>query len=519
MKKTVIFICLVLLSFNILLAENKTLSPVIDSTTGQIQGFYEDNIWKFYGIPYAQPPIDELRWVAPQPKSWEDVLVADKFGPECPQIFVSIFKRQEGVEDKEDCLYLNVWTKDLDGKKPVIFWIHGGGFEIGAGSWPKYDGSSLALKNAVVVTFNYRLGPFGFLAHPLLSEEAPYGTSGNYGLLDQIAALKWVNENIEKFGGDPENITVMGQSAGGISIASMMVSPFAEGLFNQAIIMSGLIPFDLYPLKSDNKTSMEDIGVEFQKVLGIEDGDILEQMRDLDTFTIFEKFETIKEQGLVRKHLCYDGYYFPEDPYQLFQEEKFQKVPTIVGGTQNEGSLFKLLFSMSKSEYYAYLDDSFEDDYDLAMKYYGNWLNYENAYSRIIGDFFMMNAEMLANYQAENGSDVYRYNFKWYPLPFVLLDLKAYHSLDVPYALGNLSGILYTDYDYEISDMLQDYIIQFIYGEDELKSNGIIWDKYSEYNTVLNIGWTIRNKKQPRQKYINLIFDNLYELLENEAAY
>ncbi len=519
MKKTVIIICTIFLSFNILLAENKTLSPVVDSTTGQVQGFYEDNIWKFYGIPYAQPPVGDLRWVAPQPKSWDDVLIADKFGSDCPQITVSIFKRQEGVEDNEDCLYLNIWSKDLDGKKPVIFWIHGGGFEIGGGSWPKYDGTSLALQNAVIVTINYRIGPFGFLAHPLLSAEASYGTSGNYGLLDQIAALEWVNENIEKFGGDPENITLMGQSAGGISIASMMVSPFAEGLFNKAIIMSGLIPYDLYPLKSDTQTSMEDIGVEFQKVLGIEDGDILKQMRDLDTSNILDKFETITEQGLVRKHLCYDGYYFPEEPYRLFQEEKFQKVPTIVSGMQNEGSLFKLIFSMSKDEFNNYLDDSFEDDYDLAMKYYGNWLNYKNAYSRVIGDFFMMSAEMLANYQAENESEVYRYNFKWYPLPFILLDLKAYHSLDVPYILGNLSGILYTDYDYKISDMLQEYIIQFINGEKELKSNGIVWDNYAETNNVLNIGGIIRNEKQPRQKYINLIYENLYELLENETSY
>lgn len=519
MKKSMIVLFVLLFLSVSIFSSSKALSPVVESMTGKIQGFSEDNIWKFYGIPYAQPPVGDLRWVAPQPKSWNDTLIADKFGPECPQIAVSIFRKQEGVEDKEDCLYLNVWTKDLNGKKPVIFWIHGGGFEIGAGSWPRYDGTNLALKDAVVVTFNYRLGPFGFLAHPLLSEEAPYGASGNYGLLDQIAALKWVNENIEKFGGDPDNITIMGQSAGGISIASMFVSPFADGLFNKAIIMSGLIPFDLYPLKSENETSMEDIGVEFQKVLGIEDGDILKQMRELDTTTIFEKFEKIKEQGLVRKHLCYDGYYFPEEPYQLFQEEKFKIVPTIVGGTYNEGSLFRFLFSMTKDQYYAYLDDSFEDDYDEALEYYGNWFNYREAYSRIIGDFFMMNAEMLANYQAENGPCVYRYNFKWFPIPFFLLNIKAFHSIDVAYAFGTITNFYYSNYDHKISSMLMDYIIQFINGQEKLVSDGTVWDNYSETGNVLNIGWCIQNIKQPRQKYIDLIFNNLYELLENEAAY
>lgn len=207
----------------------------------------------YRGIPYAAPPVGELRWRAPRPpRSWEGVRSAARFGPVCmqPDQQPGSFYQREFYQQlqpmSEDCLYLNVWTgaggtggASSDDLRAVMVWIHGGAFVEGSGSLPSFDGAELARKGVVVVTINYRLGPFGLMTHPALSAESPKGASGNYGLLDQIAALEWVEENIEAFGGDPDRVTVFGQSAGGSSIHQLMASPLAEGTFERAIVQSG----------------------------------------------------------------------------------------------------------------------------------------------------------------------------------------------------------------------------------------------------------------------------------------
>jgi para-nitrobenzyl esterase len=235
---------------------------------GQIQGDIEADgkVSVFNGIPYAAPPVGELRWKAPQPVvSWTGLRDATKFGPVCPQkdsgdgdflkrlvdgqgmgffrktIFNLAVGLSSSAPQSEDCLYLNVRTSNLGGaeKQPVMVWIHGGGHQTGSGSEDFYQSNSLVLKGVVLVTFNYRLGPFGYFAHPGLSAESENRVSGNYGTLDQIAALRWVRDNIAAFGGDPSNVTIFGESAGGESVAHMMASPLARGLFHRAIMQSG----------------------------------------------------------------------------------------------------------------------------------------------------------------------------------------------------------------------------------------------------------------------------------------
>src|SRR3982751_14439 len=210
-----------------------TLEGAVDSTT---------SVMVFRGIPYAAPPIGDLRWKPPQaPARWQGVRAARDLGHNCMQHqpYGDIDPFAAGVS--EDCLYLNVWTKSLDNRapRPVMVWIHGGGFFAGFGGEERHNGGPLARKGAVVVTLNYRLGAFGFMAHPALAAESPDHSSGNYGLLDQIAALQWVPRNIGQFGGDPSGVMIFGESAGAMSIGTLIGSPLAKGLFQRAVLESG----------------------------------------------------------------------------------------------------------------------------------------------------------------------------------------------------------------------------------------------------------------------------------------
>src|SRR5215471_18727919 len=212
-----------------------------DVTGGKVSGVVANGIVSFRGIPFAAPPVGELRWKAPQPlKPWIGVKQATRFGPSCVQDETIARILGATPEMSEDCLYLNVWTpaKAASDNLPVMVWIYGGGFVGGQTSVPLYDGTKLAEKGVVVVSVAYRLGAFGFLAHPELSKESRKG-SGNYGLQDQIAGLKWVQANIAKFGGDPNKVTIFGESAGGMSVSMLAASPLAEGLFQRAISESG----------------------------------------------------------------------------------------------------------------------------------------------------------------------------------------------------------------------------------------------------------------------------------------
>jgi para-nitrobenzyl esterase len=217
-------------------------SGIVKTDAGYLSGTNETDIRAYLGIPYAAPPTGYLRWRPPAAvKPWEGIRQAKEFVPACPQLVKGSSENQGLGNMSEDCLYLNVWApaKSPEEKLPVMVFIHGGAFVRGAGSLPLYNGSALARKGVVVVTLNYRLGALGFLTHPELAKESPNNTSGNYGLLDQQAALRWVQNNIAAFGGDPAYVTVFGESAGAVSVISLLASPQSKGLYSQAIVESG----------------------------------------------------------------------------------------------------------------------------------------------------------------------------------------------------------------------------------------------------------------------------------------
>ena len=226
-------------------------SPLLNIEGGKVQGVTteKEGVFVYRGIPYAAAPINDLRWKAPQPvKAWDGVFKADKFGhPGYQSVhYPGGYTTEWGYGDEspysEDCLYLNVWTKapgDVNKKLPVALWIHGGGYREGWGSEPEFDGQEWADKDVVLVSINYRLGVFGFLTHPELIQESPNKVAGNYGIMDQIESLKWIKKNIAQFGGDPDNVTIFGQSAGAGSVKTLCESPLTKGLFNKVIIMSG----------------------------------------------------------------------------------------------------------------------------------------------------------------------------------------------------------------------------------------------------------------------------------------
>ena len=246
--KKLCFLALAALMFAACKTETKV--PVLSIEGGQVQGVTTDipGVVAYKGIPYAAPPIGELRWKEPQPVvPWDGVMQADRFGHpgyqavHYPGGYFTEWGYGEEAQCSEDCLYLNVWTTaagKTDAKLPVAYWIHGGGYREGWGSEPEFDGEEFANHGVVLVSINYRLGVFGFLAHPELAAESPHGVSGNYGVLDMIQGLKWVKENIAQFGGDPDNVMIFGQSAGGGAVRTLVESPLARGLFNKAVIMS-----------------------------------------------------------------------------------------------------------------------------------------------------------------------------------------------------------------------------------------------------------------------------------------
>ena len=322
---------------------------VITVESGQIRGMLDPKnraVCAYLGVPYAEPPVGELRWKPPQPpEQWDGVRDCTQFGPACPQP-KSLLGPTPSPFD-EDCLSLNVWTPLKRGQEPlpVMVWIHGGGFTTGSGAKDVYRGTRLANEGVVVVTINYRLGPFGFLAHPALSAESPHGVSGNYGLLDQIAALKWVKRNIAAFGGDPNNVTIFGESAGAGSVCCLLVSPLAKGLFHRCIAESGTAGSITERLKepSHSRPSMEQVGQQIGVRLGLDKGaQTATALRAIPAEQLLKGANP--RVGLFGKGTkmwpCVDGYVLPDEPKKLFATGRFHDVPVMLGTNADEGAVF-----------------------------------------------------------------------------------------------------------------------------------------------------------------------------------
>ena len=317
------------------LAATSGLETIVKIDSGLVSGTGVA-IHSYKGIPYAAPPVGDLRWKPPQPvKPWKGIKVAKEFAPICPQ-----FAFLPGTQS-EDCLALNVWTpaKSAAEKLPVMVWIHGGGFIIGASSQSVYDGEALASQGAVVVSINYRLGIFGFFAHPGLSQESPQEVSGNYGIMDMVAALEWVKHNIAAFGGDPSNVTIFGESAGGTAVCLLMVVPQAQGLFHKVISESAAWMFG--PIGHLKETWYGRMSAE---KFGLSHGADIAVLRSKSTA------EVVKMMGLpdmagekADRGEAYmpfvDGVVIPDDPARLFLSGKFAHVPLIAGTNADEGTL------------------------------------------------------------------------------------------------------------------------------------------------------------------------------------
>ncbi|MGH8149413.1 MAG: carboxylesterase/lipase family protein, partial [Steroidobacteraceae bacterium] len=302
----------------------------VSTPSGELQGVERDGVAAYLGVPYAKPPVGSLRWRPPQPlPRWRGVRLADHFGNDCMQ------RRRPGGHGRpvsEDCLYLNIWTPahSPSARLPVMVWIHGGGFVLGAASQPIYDGANLARRGVVVVTLNYRLGLFGFFAHPALLEESPAGPVGNYGLLDQIAALGWVRRNIAAFGGDPADVTFFGQSAGGISVADLLTSPLARGLFQRAIIESGVMAQPATPLARAEASAEADA-----KSWGLA-RPTAAALRALPASVVLGSGPPLA----VRAGPMIDGHVLPEGAKAAFRSGHLIKVPLLIGSVSYEAGFF-----------------------------------------------------------------------------------------------------------------------------------------------------------------------------------
>lgn len=329
--------------------------PVVNIQKGMISGVQEDGYKAYYGIRYAKPPIGELRFRAPEDvEPWEDIYHADHFGAQCPQGSWEGFYKKEFHSNpafvppmSEDCLFLNIWVPDdaLKGQTayPVAMYIHGGAFTSGHGSESEFDGAAYAKRGVILVTVNYRLGFFGFLAHPWLSEENERGISGNYGILDQIAALKWIRENIVDFGGDPNNITVFGQSAGAMSTQTLCSSPLTKGLISRAILQSG----GSYGKGLHRNLFLQDamkIGERIVKDLNVQ---TLERLRSLTVEELLNGFFTYTQkkfqevQGNFEKIELdmvpvIDGYVLEKGYYDVMDAGELHMIPYMIGSNRDD---------------------------------------------------------------------------------------------------------------------------------------------------------------------------------------
>ena len=457
---------------------------------GTIEGNYDtkSGIQTYFGIPFAKPPVGELRWKAPQPLSnWQGVKETKKFGPRPVQklVFGDMNSRSNGVS--EDCLYLNVWTpatrktKDLS----VLLYFYGGGFVAGDGSEPRYDGESMAKKGIVVVTCNYRLNVFGFLAHPDLSAEAPYKASGNYGLLDQVAAMQWVQKNIAAFGGDPKKVTIAGESAGSISVSYQMASPLSRNLIAGAIGESGaginptLAPV---PLAEAEKT-----GAEFIQKAGVSS---IKALRALSTRDIYEMYDESKRFGFP---VVLDNYFLPKTIPQIFNAKEQAQVPLLLGWNSAEipGQAFMQGQPFKTENFVNRVKKEYPTDFEEVLKLYPSDSEQavELSATALAADRFIAYStwKWFDLHRNNSSQPVYRYLYSQLRPPLVDQTtasglaggtvkkdpnappppkaVGAPHACEIEYCMGNLHLVkeyAWTADDFKTSETFLNYFANFI---------------------------------------------------------
>lgn len=461
-------------------------APQVQTGNGILEGINESGIKVFKGVPFAAPPVGNLRWAAPQPvQKWDGIRKADEFGPNPMQENVFGDMMFGTKKMSEDCLYLNIWTpaKTMDEKLPVFIYFNGGGLMAGSGSEPRYVGLSMARRGIVAITANYREGIFGFFAHPQLSKETSYKGSGNYGFLDQAAAIKWVKDNISAFGGDPDRITIMGESAGSMSVSALMASPLTRNLISQAMASSGSV-LGSRPVLSLKEA--EEAGVETTKRLGCK------SIKDLRALSADELMKRAAVKSVPSYNI--DNYFFTEQPAETYAKGEQAQVPCLIGNNSSEMVPAYILQGKPATieNLKPIVEKAFNISADKLLPMYG--INTDADIMKLpgyqlAGDIFIAYAtwKWMDVQQQTCSKPVYRYVF-CRPRPDMVIKNKeaglaggvqdkksdapaapkipgAIHSADIEYEMGNLSTnnvFAWNADDYAVSDIFQSYYANFI---------------------------------------------------------
>jgi para-nitrobenzyl esterase len=468
----------------------------------------------FKGIPFAAPPVGALRWKAPQPAAkWTGVRHATEFGSRCMQwqVFGDMIFRDAGPS--EDCLYLNVWTpaKSAKDRLPVMVWIYGGGFMAGGSSEPRQDGENLAKLGVVVVSMNYRLGIFGFLAHPELTKESDRNGSGNYGLMDQQAALDWVKRNIAAFGGDPKNVTIFGESAGSFSVSAQMASPLSRGLFHKAIGESGAMFSVTLPARP--LAEAEKAGSQFAQSIGAA------SLADLRAKPAEELLDATRKQTGVRFGPCVDGYFLPESPLAIFTAAKQNKVPLLAGWNADESNLrtFFQKLEPTRENYLERARAQFGDRSDEFLKLYPASSDEEMKRSAadIAGDQFIgfSTWKWMELHSRTGKQPLWRYRFEQEPP--ATTPRGAYHSAEIEFVFGALPSkkeYSWRPEDFKVSELMMSYWTNFAKKGDPNGSGLPNWPKYEAASgwQILHINANPSVTPDPHRKR--------YEFLDSRSA-
>ena len=413
--------------------------PTVRTSHGTVSGVAlpGGDLTVFRGIRYAQPPTGALRWKPPVPApDWTGVRAAEEFGPSCiqPDSGPASLYRDFPASMSEDCLFLNVWKPVHAARAPVMVWIHGGSLRSGNLASGLYDGSRLARQGVVVVTLNYRLGVLGYLAHPELSAESPHGVSGNYGLLDQIEALRWVRDNIARFGGDPANVTVFGESAGALSTIELMTSPLARGLFHKVIVQSGYLVSNMeLERPSFGQPSAEAVGEYVAGKLGVT---TLAGLRSLEA----------KQLGRDSLAIGYDpqatidGWVLPRQIVDCFDHGEQARVPMIVGFNGGEARSLRAIFipplPKTAAEYESTVRHIYGDLAEKFLQLYPSTNIEESALAAARDAFYGWSAQRLARKQTQLGLPAYLYFFEHQYPAEAALHVEAFHASELPYEFG-----------------------------------------------------------------------------------
>ena len=471
---------------------------------GKLQGAMnaEHTVRMFKGIPFAAPPVGDLRWKAPQPvKPWSGVRAADKFGPACMQtdVFGDIFFRD--AQPSEDCLNLNVWlpaSAMAGAKLPVFVWFYGGGFVAGGNSERRYDGENLAQKGIIVVEPNYRLGVFGFFSHPELSKESGHNSSGNYGFLDQVAAIEWVIRNIAAFGGDPHNITIGGESAGSLSVSALMASPLSRHLIQKAIGESGAF-FPASPSAGMQLKPVPDTQLEGVKFAGSVGAKSLAELRAKSGDELLQAAAKLGRGFGFGPNI--DGYFLPTDVRSIYAKGEQARVPLLAGWNADEGKMMVLMNPQKPSA------KSFAE---MAQKRFGDGATqFLKVYPAANDDEALVSAETLAgddfiafstwkwmDMQVKTGkASVYQYHFEQIPKskpgamigPLPASEAGSRHACEIEYVFQTLKlahpDVPWADDDFKVSDAMADYWANFVKSGNPNGPDLPDWPAYKSNNT------------------------------------